>query len=72
MIETSWFRMSRYLEDVCYDAHGQSLGPTWKTQLFLLSEICTVILWQDCGKDNLREVLLGLLIRANKTRIILT
>ena len=28
----------------------------WKTQSFLLSEICTVILWQDYyGKGNLRN-----------------
>ena len=27
--------------------------PVWKTQSFLLSEICMVILWQDCyGKGN--------------------
>ena len=33
-------------------------GPVWKTQLFLLSEICTVILWQDYyGKGNLRKSL---------------
>ena len=24
-------------------------GPIWKTQLFLLSEICTVFLWKDCS-----------------------
>ena len=30
--------------------------PKSKTQLFLLSEICMVILWQDCcGKGNLRK-----------------
>ena len=33
---------------------GQNHGPVWKTQLFLLNEICTVILWQDCcGNGNL-------------------
>ena len=32
---------------------------TWKIQAFLLSGICTVILWQDChGKGNLRKKLL--------------
>ena len=32
------------------------VGPVWKTQLFLLNGICTVILWQDyCGKGNLRK-----------------
>ena len=31
-------------------------GPAWKIQSFLLSEICMVILWQDCyGKGNLRK-----------------
>ena len=33
---------------------GLNHGPVWKTQSFLLSGICTVILWQDCyGKGNL-------------------
>ena len=36
--------------------NGQNHGPVWKTQSFLLSGICTVILWQDyCGKGNLRK-----------------
>ena len=31
-------------------------GPVWKTQSFLLNEICMVILWQDYdGKRNLRK-----------------
>ena len=31
-----------------------------KTQLFFLSEICTVILWQDCyGKGNFEKILLN-------------
>ena len=35
-------------------------GPIWKTQSFLLSEICTVTFWQDCyGKRNLRESSIG-------------
>ena len=34
----------------------KSWSPVWKTQPFLLNEICTVILWQDCyGKGNLRK-----------------
>ena len=34
-------------------------GPVWKTQLFLLRGICTVILWQDFyGKGHLRRILL--------------
>ena len=41
---------------VYHDTNGQNHGPVWKTQLFLLSEICTVILWQDyCAKGNLRK-----------------
>ena len=36
--------------------NGQNHGPVWKTQSFRLSEICTVILWQDYyGKGNLRR-----------------
>ena len=39
-----------------HDTNGQNHGPVWKTQSFLLSEICTVILWQDYhGKGNLRK-----------------
>ena len=31
-------------------------GPVWKTQLFLLNGICTVIPWQDyCGNGNSRK-----------------
>ena len=41
---------------VYHDTSGQNHGPVWKTQSFLLSEICMVILWQDCyGKGNLRK-----------------
>ena len=41
---------------VYHDTNGQKPGPVWKTQSFLLSEICMVILWQDCyGKGNLRK-----------------
>ena len=41
---------------VYHDTNGQNHGPVWKTQLFLLKGICTVIFWQDCyGKDNLRK-----------------
>ena len=44
---------------VYHDTNGQNHGPVWKTQLFLLSGICTVILWQDySGKGNLRKFLL--------------
>ena len=41
---------------VYHDTNGQNHGPVWKIQSFLLSEICTVILWQDYyGKGNLRN-----------------
>ena len=41
---------------VHHDTNGLNHCPVWKTQSFLLSEICTVILWQDCyGKSNLRK-----------------
>ena len=41
---------------VYHDTNGQNHGPVWKTHLFLLSAICTVILWQDYyGKGNLRN-----------------
>ena len=39
-----------------HDTSGQNHGPVWKTQLFLLSGICMVILWQEYyGKGNLRK-----------------
>ena len=37
-----WIRLPRHKWPKSYH------GPAWKTQSFLLSEICTVILWQDC------------------------
>ena len=39
------------------DTNGQNHGPVWKTQSFLLSEICMVILWQGTimVKGNLRK-----------------
>ena len=41
---------------VYHDTNGLNHGPVLKTQLFLLSRICTVILWQDYyGKSNLRK-----------------
>ena len=41
---------------VYHDTNGRNHGPVWKTQSFLLNEICTVILWQDYyGKGNLRK-----------------
>ena len=44
---------------VYHDTNGLNHGPVWKIQSFILSEICTVILWPDCyGKDNFRKNLL--------------
>ena len=41
---------------VYHDTNGQNHCPVWKTQSFLSSEICMVILWQDYyGKGNLRK-----------------
>ena len=41
---------------VYHDTNGQNHGPVWKTQSFLLSEICMVILSQDWyGKGNFRK-----------------
>ena len=41
---------------VYHDTNGLNHGPVWKIQSFLLSGICTVILWQDYyGKGNLRN-----------------
>ena len=50
--------MSRYLGTSYQSTNCQNHGPVWKIRLFLLSEICTVILWEDChGKGNSRRVL---------------
>ena len=43
---------------VYHDTNGQNHGLVWKTQSFLLSEICMVILWQDCyGKRQFEKIL---------------
>ena len=34
--------------DIWISTNGLNHGPVWKIQSFLLSEICTVVLWQDC------------------------
>ena len=48
--------MSGHLDSSTTTQNGQNHGPVWKTQSFLLSGICTVILWQDYyGKGNLRK-----------------
>ena len=44
---------------VNHDTNGQNHGPVWKTQSFLLNEICMVILWQDCyGERQFENILL--------------
>ena len=44
-----WIRLPRH-------KMAKNHGPVWKIQSFLLSGICTVILWQDYyGKGNLRK-----------------
>ena len=54
--ENSQSRNAQTFGFVYHDTNGQNHGPVWKTQSFLLSEICMVILWQDCyGKVNLRK-----------------
>ena len=56
IIENSPNRTVQTFGFVYHDTNGQNHGPVWKTQLFLLSGIYIVILWQDCyGKGNLRK-----------------
>ena len=55
IIENSQIRNVQTFGFVYHDTKGQNHGPVWKTQLFLMNEICMVILWQDCyGRGNLR------------------
>ena len=62
-----------------YQNNTGNHGPVWKTQSFLLSEICMVILWQVL-KGNLRKSFearlgkgfqLGMLIRTPSKSVIL-
>ena len=55
--ESSKIGMPKHLDPSTYhDTNGQNHGLVSKTQSFLLSGICTVILWQDYdGKGNLRK-----------------
>ena len=56
VVKHSEVKISRYLDTSTQNTHGPNHGPVWKTQSFLLSEICTVILWQDyCVKGKLRK-----------------
>ena len=43
---------------VHHDTSGQQHGPVWKTQSFLLSKICTLILWQGLIWDRQFEKVL--------------
>ena len=47
VIENSKIRMPRYLDSSTKSTNGLNHWPVWKTQSFLLIEICTVVLWQD-------------------------
>ena len=57
MLTNYWKFQNRNVQTfgfVYHDTNGLNHGPVWKTQSFLLSEICMVILWQDCyEKGNL-------------------
>ena len=59
MLQKYWKFPNRNVQTfrfIYHDTNGQNHGPVWKIQSFLLNEICTVILWQDCyGKGNLRK-----------------
>ena len=56
IVANSKVKTSRYFGFVYHDTNGLNHGPAWKTQSFLLSEICTVILRQDYyGKGNSRK-----------------
>ena len=59
MLTNCWKFQNRSVqtfEFVYHDTNGQNHAQVWKTQSFLLSEICTVILKQDCHvKSNLRK-----------------
>ena len=48
VVKTIPNRNVQILGYVYHDTNGQNHGPVWKTLSFFLSEICTVILWQDC------------------------
>ena len=59
IIENSKIGMSRHVGLVYHDTNGQHHGPVWKTQSFLLSEICMVIFWQNYyEKRQLEKILL--------------
>ena len=57
MLQNYWKFRSQNVQIFGYvyrNTNGQNHGPVWKTQLFLLNGICTVVLWKDyCGNGNL-------------------
>ena len=54
--QNSKIGMPKIFGYVFHDTYGQNGGPVLKTPSFLFSEICTIILWQDCyAKGNLRK-----------------
>ena len=63
MLTNYWNFQNRSVQTFGYvylNTNGQNHGPIWKTQLSLLNEICTVILWQDYGdKSNSRKFYLN-------------
>ena len=50
MLQNYWKFPNRNVQ-----TYGQNHGPVWKIQSFFLSEICTVILWQDCYRKAIWE-----------------
>ena len=54
--ETSKVRNVQIFGYVDHDTSGPNIGPTLKTQSFLLNEICVVTqLPKYCGKDTLQK-----------------
>ena len=58
IIENSQSQKVQTFGYVYQNTNGQNHGPAWKTQSFLLSEICTVILWQDFYGKQFEKLLL--------------
>ena len=57
LLKHSQIGMSRHVDSSTTTQNGQNHGPVWKIQSFLLSEICMVILWQDCyGRGNFEKI----------------
>ena len=59
MLDNSWKFPNRNVQTFGFfyhDTNGQNHIPVWKIQSLILSEICTVIVWQDYhGKGNSRK-----------------